>query len=285
MNITDRTFIFKAGMFLLTIIFGIISLFLLVLLSWSIMMGGLFLIILSLILLVIFIPLKLDDTQFTISRLILGVAVVIMLLMFSDLAIIETQKRFNKMNQKVVARGASALNFGDKLAVYNTNLVISFYGRFLGFPEYAYLSFRLNFDTRGGRRKESDFVMKSPKVIGVLNNWISLIKRHRKDVSHVMMPARKISWQLINDDRRVALALNPVTMEAKASPVGQEWRLDCKATSHFSYKKNAKRALLTAGGAELILPEGPFWVLQQAGWLKPYTMVWEWSFYSDDKRL
>ena len=285
MNITDRTFFIKAGMFLLTIAFAIISLFLFLLLLWSIQIGGLFLIIFSLILLVIFTPFKLDKQQFSISRVVLAVAVIVMLLMFSDLTIIEIQSRLDKIDQKVVTLGVEALSIGDKLTVYNTNLMISFYGRLLGFPEYAYQSFRLNFKSDGPRQRESDFMMRSPKVIAALNNWISLTRRHRKDVSHFMVPARRISWQLNNHDRRVALALNPVILEAKASPVGQQWRLDCRATTKFVYQRNAKRVVLSVGDAQLVLPEGPFWVLQQAGWLKPYEMIWEWSVYSDDRRL
>jgi hypothetical protein len=285
MNITDRAFILKASGFFLVVVCGIISLFLLVLLFWSLLMGGLFLTVLSLLLLAIFAPLKIVDRQFLVSRVILAIATIVMLLMFSDLAIVEAQRRFDKLEQKVVSSGAEALSFGDKLAVYNTNLVLSFYGRFLGFPEYAYQSFRLNFKTSGSRHKDSDFAMRSPKVRETLRNWVSLTHRHRKDVSHVMMPTRKISWQLGKEDRRAALALNPVTLKAKACPTGQKWRFDCEATTYFNYSRNGKRFLISAGNAHLILPEGPFWVLQNTGWLKPYTIVWEWTFYSDDNRL
>ncbi|MDO9547715.1 MAG: hypothetical protein Q7J65_01960 [Candidatus Marinimicrobia bacterium] len=285
MNVADHVFIHKVSRLILMIILGIVSFFLLLFLFWSIFIGGLFLIVFSVIMLVVFLPLKLNNQQFTIIRIILGIAALVMILMFSDLPIVEAQKRFNELDSKVANRGLASLTFADKLTVYHTNLIISFYGRILGFPEYGKQSLRLCVTSKSARTWESDFALKSPKVVSVINNWLVLLKRHRRDVSHVMLPARTISWQSTQNDRRVALALNPVTIEAKACPVGNRWRLDCKATTRIKYRSDAERIILTSGDKKLTLPEGPFWALQQAGWLKPYTAVWVWSFFSDDERL
>ncbi|MBN2601152.1 MAG: hypothetical protein JXR87_04090 [Candidatus Marinimicrobia bacterium] len=285
MNITDRVFIRKLGRLILMLILGIISLFLLLFLFWSVCIGGLFLIIFSVIMLTVFLPIKLNNQQFTIVRIIFGIAAVAMILMFADLPIVEIQKRFNELDSRVASRGPATLTFSNKLCVYNTNLIISFYGRLLGFPEYGKQSLRLCVNNRGARTWDSEFPLKSPKVVGVINNWSVLLKRKRRDITHVILPARTISWQNTQNDRRVALALNPVTIEAKASPVGGRWRMDCRATTRVKYRSGTERILLTAGDKKLILPEGPFWALQQAGWLKPYTAVWEWSVFSDDKRL
>jgi len=285
MNVTDRAFMSKLGRLILMVILGIISFFLLLFLFWSICIGGLFLIIFSIIMLAVFLPVKLNNQQFTIIRIILGVAALAMTLMFSDLPIVETQKCFNELDSKVANRGLATLTFSDKLTVYNTNLIISFYGRILGFPEYGKQSLRLCINNDGARIWDSEFPLKSPKVVWVINNWGVLLKRNRRDITHVMLPARTISWQSTQNDRRVALALNPVTIEAKACPVGNRWRMDCRATTRVKYRSGAERILMTAGDKKLILPEGPFWALQQAGWLKPYTAVWEWSVFSDDERL
>ena len=285
MNVTDRAFMSKLGRLILTVILGIVSFFLLLFLFWSVCIGGLFLIIFSLIMLVVFLPIKLGNQQFTIIRIILGVAALAMMLMFSDLPIVETQKRFNELDSRVASGGPAALTFSDKLSVYNTNLILSFYGRILGFPEYGKQSLRLCINSSGARTWDSEFPLKSPKVVGVINNWSVLLKRNRRDITHVMLPARTISWQSTQNDRRVALALNPVTIEAKACPVGNRWRMDCRATTRIKYRRGAERILMTTGDKKLILPEGPFWALQQAGWLKPYTAVWEWSVFSDDERL
>ena len=225
MNITDRAFIYRAGKLLIFLVLSFLSLFLILLVCCSSLISGLFMIIVSVILLMVFLPIRLSDRSFTITRVILGV------------------------------------------------------------PEYGKQSLRLILKTRKPRKWESDFALKSPKVVGVINNWIVLLKRQRRDKSFIKLPPRRISWQSARNDRRVALALNPAKMEAKATPIGDRWQLDIKATTRMKFRQNAKRIILTAGNTNLVLPEKPFWALQQLGWLKPYTVIWEWFVFSDDERL
>ncbi|RKY62008.1 MAG: hypothetical protein DRP96_01395, partial [Candidatus Neomarinimicrobiota bacterium] len=170
MNIADRAFIYRAGKLLIFLVLSFLSLFLILLVCCSLLIGGLFMIIFSVILLVVFLPIRLSDRSFTITRVILGV------------------------------------------------------------PEYGKQSLRLILKTRKPRKWESDFALKSPKVVGVINNWIVLLKRQRRDKSFIKLPPRRISWQSARNDRRVALALNPAKMEAKATPIGDRWQLDIKAT-------------------------------------------------------
>lgn len=285
MSIADRAFIKIVGKLILTVVMGLVSFFVLLLLFGSVLIGGLFMIIFATIMLLVFLPAKLQNMQITISRIILGVAAIVMIIMFSDLPIREAQKRFDGLDVKVIKSGPKSLTLKDKLTVYNANLIISIYGRFLGFPEYAKQSFGLTSKTKAPRSRKSDFALKSPKIVGVVNNWIFLLKKHRRDVAFVMLPARTVSWQTTQGDRRVALALNPVKMEAKGCPVGNRWRLDCKATTRMKYRRGARRVLLLAGNKKFTLPESPFWALQEEGWLKPYTAIWEWSIFSDDERL
>ncbi len=285
MNVLDRTFVRKLVKLVLAILMGIISFFVFILLFWSILLKGPALIAFSVIILAVFLPIKLGNKQYTITRIIIGIAALVIILMFSDLPIREINKRMNEWDSTLTKRGISGYSFSDKLSIYNTNLVISFYGRLFGVPEYGKQSLRLCMKTRNDREWSSDFAMKSPKVIGVIKNWKALLRRQKKNVSRIMLPSRKISWRNYVNDRRVALALNPVILEAKACPEGRRWRLDCKAKLRVKYRKNAKRALLTTGRETLILAEGPFWALQQEGWLFPYTVFWNWSIYTDDKRL
>jgi len=285
MNIADRAFIYRAGKLLIFLVLSFLSLFLILLVCCSSLISGLFMIIVSVILLVVFLPIRLSDRSFTITRVILGIAAVLMMFLFSDLPIREIHHRFNTLDDKVTASGPKALNFWDKMTVYNTNMIIGTYGHILGVPEYGKQSLRLILKTRKPRKWESDFALKSPKVVGVINNWIVLLKRQRRDKSFIKLPPRRISWQSARNDRRVALALNPAKMEAKATPIGDRWQLDIKATTRMKFRQNAKRIILTAGNTNLVLPEKPFWALQQLGWLKPYTVIWEWFVFSDDERL
>ena len=285
MNVLDRAFVHKLVKLVLAILMGIISFFVFILFFWSILLRGPVLIAFSAIMLAVFFPIKLGNKQYTITRIIIGIAALVIILMFSDLPIREINKRVNEWDYTLEKRGISGYSFFDKLSIYNTNLVISFYGRLFGAPEYGKQSLRLCMKTRNDREWSSDFAMKSSKVTGVIKNWCVLLKRRRKNVTHMILPTRKISWRNYVDDRRAALALNPVFLEAKACPVGDRWRLDCEAKLRVKYRKNAKRVLLTTSRETLILAEGPFWALQQEGWLFPYTAIWTWSIYSDDKRL
>ncbi|MBL7067435.1 MAG: hypothetical protein ISS29_06200 [Candidatus Marinimicrobia bacterium] len=285
MNVLDRAFIHKLVKLVLTILMGIISFFVFILLFWSILLKGPVFIAFSAIMLAVFLPIKLGNRQYTITRIIIGIAALVIILMFSDHLIREINKCVDEWDYTLGKHGVAGYSFFDKLSIYNTNLVISFYGRLFGAPEYGKQSLGLCIKTRNDREWFSDFAMKSPKVTGVIKNWKTLLRRQKKNVSRLMLPSRKISWRNYVDDRRVALALNPVILEAKACPVGDRWRLDCKAKLLVKYRKNAKRVLLTTGREPLVLAEGPFWALQQEGWLFPYTAVWTWSIYSDDKRL
>lgn len=285
MNLHDYTFANKAGRLLLRILLGIISFFLLLFFFWSLLIRGPFLIVFALLLILVFLPLMLKSRHYTITRIILSAFAIILIIMFTDLPVREVQSRFNRLAHEVRTDGPASLSFIDKLTVYHTNIIMSLSGRLLGFPEYSRQSWRLC--TGGGAQHSwhSDFALKSPKVAGVFRNWTVLLERQRRDVSYVSLPARFISWQNTQEDRRVALALNPVRLEAKACPVGQRWRFDCRATTRMKYGKSGARVIISVADRQLMLPEAPFWALQQAGWLKPFTAVWEWSFFSDDKRL
>lgn len=285
MNLNDHTFVYKSGRLSLLILLGIISFFLLLFFFWSLLIGGLFLIVITLLLLLVFLPLMQKSRHYTITRIIFSLFIIILIIMFADLPVQEVQSRFNRLAHEVRTDGPGSLSFIDKLTVYHTNIIIVVSGRLLGFPEYGRQSWRLC--TGGGAQHgwHSDFALKSPKVVGVFRNWTVLLERQRRDVSYVSLPARSISWQSTQGDRRVALALNPVKLEAKACPVGQRWRFDCRATTRVKYDKIGARVIISVADRQLMLPEAPFWALQQAGWLKPFTAVWEWSFFSDDKRL
>ncbi|HDP67765.1 MAG TPA: hypothetical protein ENN20_04585 [Candidatus Marinimicrobia bacterium] len=284
-NKNERAFVYRLGQLLLTILLGTVSFFLLLFFFWAVLIGGLFLIVFALILVPVFLPFKLASRHLTIMRIIFGIFALILLLMFAKLPVQEIQHRFDRLERKVAKEGPGALSFTDKLTVYQTNLIISISGQVLGFPEYARQSLRLGIGGGTQRSWRSDFALKSPKVSGVFKNWIVLLGRQSRDVSFVSLPARTVSWQSTADDRRVALALNPVKLEAKASPAGQRWRFDCRATTRMKYREDGSRVIFSVNNQHLILPEAPFWALQQQGWLKPFTVVWEWSFFSDDRRL
>jgi len=127
--------------------------------------------------------------------------------------------------------------------------------------------------------------MKSPKITSAINNWLKLLSYQERNIAQYNLPARKIIWNVYSEDRRVALAMNPVVLEGKALPEGNRWRLDCKASVYVKYRQDEARLLLKLKDNKLINPGGPFWALQELGWLHPYTAVWTWTIYSNDPRL
>ncbi len=285
MNVTDKAFIYKVSKLIATIVLSFISVFIFILFIWSLFIRGPILIAFSTLLLLIFLPLKLDELYLTIIKIGILIVSIALIVIFSAFPMKEIQMRLNHWSYNLGQRGISSFTFMDKVALYNTNLVYGIYAQFIGAPEFGKEVLRLCIPANEIRTWRSAFAMKSPKVIGVINNWIILLNHQKRNVSHYNLPARKITWNDYTSDQRVALALNPVTLEAKASPVGDRWRLDCKATGYIKYRQDGERLLLKSKNQRLLNPGGPFWALQELDWLHPYTAVWIWSIYSDDPRL
>jgi len=233
----------------------------------------------------IFLPLKLDKPLFTLIKVGLLILAVALIIVFSVRPMQEIQKQLNNWNTRLTHQGLRNFSTIDKIAVYNTNLVYGFYAQFIGAPEFGKEVLRLCIPTSSSRNWHSSMAVKSPKITSAINNWLKLLSYQERNVAQYNLPARKIIWNDYSDDRRVALALNPVTLEAKASPVGDRWQLDCKAIVRVKYRQDGEYLLLTSNNKRLINPGGPFWVLQEINWLHPYTAIWSWSIYSDDPRL
>jgi len=285
MNVTDQAFVYRFTKFIATLLLSIISLFLCMFFIWSLFIRGPILIVFAAILLLIFLPLKLDKPLFTLIKVGLLILAVALIIVFSVRPMQEIQKQLNNWNTRLTHQGLRNFSTIDKIAVYNTNLVYGFYAQFIGAPEFGKEVLRLCIPTSSSRNWHSSMAMKSPKITSAINNWLKLLSYQERNVAQYNLPARKIIWNDYSDDRRVALALNPVTLEAKASPVGDRWQLDCKAIVRVKYRQDGEYLLLTSNNKRLINPGGPFWVLQEINWLHPYTAIWSWSIYSDDPRL
>jgi hypothetical protein len=183
--------------------------------------------------------------------------------------------------------GAAGLNTGDALAVYGLNLVMGLGGLAAGFPEVARETLLLCVPGPTVRAWHSDFAMRSPKVREQVQR-LSALTAHENG-TRLAMPRVWIAWSgyaFGSDSMRVALALNsPLELTGTAHREGDRWRLDLVGSARSQYPP---RALITIGqvdGAPIVLDEGLFWVLQERGWLHPFTAEWHWSILSDDARL
>jgi hypothetical protein len=285
MNVNDRAFVHKLSKLIATILLSILSLFIFTFFTWSLFIRGPILIAFAAIMLLIFLPLKLDKLKFTLIKVALLIIALTLIIVFSARPMQEIQKQLNNWNYQLAHQGLRNFSTLDKIAIYNTNLVYGFYAQFIGAPEFGKETLRLCIPSSSSRSWHSSMAMKSPKITSTINNWLVLLSHQKRNVAQYNLPARKITWNDYSDDRRVALALNPVVLEGKALPEGNRWRLDCKASVYVRYRQDGVRLLFKSKDDKLINPGGPFWALQELGWLSPYTAVWTWSIYSDDPRL
>ncbi len=129
--------------------------------------------------------------------------------------------------------------------------------------------------------------MKSDKVRKTLKNFINkLPKSSTPDGKPVNMGQKTILWKgYQGTEKRVALALNPFRIKAKARPADLGWKIEVSGWVRVRYPPKAKVKLFSFLGKPFYFEEGLFWALQRQGWLFPYKANWSWTIYSDDPRL
>lgn len=90
-------------------------------------------------------------------------------------------------------------------------------------------------------------------------------------------------YSMGKSEARYALALNPAEMRVSARRIGSVWALNVSIRVECTYPQRGVATLIRY--PELKIQEGLFWVLEQVGWLHPYTMEWNFSITTDDARL
>lgn len=175
--------------------------------------------------------------------------------------------------------GTSSLSLRDKLGIYGLNVAMGLAALPL-YPEAARETLLLAVppDPTSGRRVfRSSFAMRSTRVREVVESFKAQL-RSAKGTTAALEPVR-VSWpstayrQLGGSEARVALALNPSDVSAVARRSGRGWELEVRVEVRVEYPKRASVLLIES--PRLRVEEGLFWALQQAGWLHPYTAVWE----------
>ena len=110
---------------------------------------------------------------------------------------------------------------------------------------------------------ESDFFLKSGFIQSTIENYTGPVALYWPWDSYVMTDVFAI-----HSEARVALALNTGTLSIEDSKV--------QVSVPCTWPKDAWIYLLDVPWLPKIkLQEGLFWVLEQEGWLYPYTAVWE----------
>ena len=190
--------------------------------------------------------------------------------------------------------GARAFSFRDQIGVYGLNLVMGFGGYLAGYPEVADETISLAWPGAQVRTWASSFAMRSPQVREAVRKMVKGLPA--ADTAAIILPAQSVSWSsygFSEDLLRVALAVNcPFLIEGTgrreidAKGSYGPWILELKGTARIAYPRRGFLPLGVRGnGKPWGLDEGLFWVLEERGWLQPYTAVWRWSLRADDQFL
>ncbi len=198
----------------------------------------------------------------------------------APLAAWEIQHRLDAMAERLAANGWR-LSTPERVRVATLNLAMGLGGYALGYPEVA--SETLWMFVPGPRVREwrSDFAMESPLVRQNVRELLEEARRHGRAEGPVKLSRRRVLWtkrHLERDSRRVALALNsPLFLDAVAYPEGEGWRLEIQGRAAVRYPHRNRVPLGRLFGQPLVIEEGLFAALQEAGWLHPYEAVWSWT--------
>ena len=134
---------------------------------------------------------------------------------------------------------------------------------------------------------DSEFGLGSRKLRERLTEFAAGLASDDTASSRSFGPVRiewsKTDYRLTEPEARYALALNQTTLTAKAERRGNRWLIDVRHEMEVRYPDSSLVTLVSR--PRLRMEEGLFWVLQNYGWLHPYTAEWRFQVYSDDKRL
>ncbi len=104
---------------------------------------------------------------------------------------------------------------------------------------------------------ESDFFLKSEFIQNKLDNYSEPVR--------LAWPPN--SYGLGNAETRIALALNTGTLHVEDGKV--------KISVPCTWPKQSLSNVGFPGLLDIRVQEGLFWILEQEGWIHPYTAVWE----------
>lgn len=182
----------------------------------------------------------------------------------------------------------SAFTLRDRIGIYGLNIVMGVVGYPI-YPEAAKETMLMVLRPGPHARRVfySDFALGSRKVRARLRDFAVSLQSGDTASSRTYGPA-EIEWnhsdyKLTETEARYALALNQTMLTAKAERRGQHWLIDVSDAMQVRYAESAYVTLV--GRPRLRVEEGLFWVLQNCGWLHPYTAEYRFQVYSDDPKL
>jgi hypothetical protein len=199
----------------------------------------------------------------------------------------EVDQKVEQLSRK--PRGdVSAFTLQDRLGIYGLNIVMGAVGYPL-YPEAAKETLLMMLDPGPFARRvfHSDFGLGSYKVRASLRDFAASLQPDDTASERSYGPVR-IEWtrsdyRLTEPEARYALALNQTRLTARAERRGVRWLIDVRHEMEVKYPESIYVTLV--GRPRLRVEEGLFWVLQNYGWLHPYTAEYRFLVYNDDPRL
>ena len=208
-------------------------------------------------------------------------------LALSPLMISEVDRQVEALSRKS-RHDSSAFDLGDRLGIYGLNIVMGVVG-YPFYPEASKETLLMMFEPGPHARRVfySDFGLGSRKVRWRLTDFADSLQSDDSSSSRSYGPVRiewnKLDYRLSEPEARYALALNQTALTAKAERRGERWLIDVRYEMEVRYPDSIMVTLITR--PRLRMEEGLFWVLQNCGWLHPYTAEWRFLVFSDDRRL
>lgn len=269
------------------VLFAFICFITLLGLIWAIIFASYYTAFLLFLFLVSFLPVKLNVRKFWFIRLGIIVTTVILMACTFFIPIYEVNQRVKYLaNNPRTANTLCDFTFRDKLGIYGLNIAMGL----IAYPIYPEMSKQTLFlafppPENGVRTFNSDFALRSSKISSEIREFNrKLLSEKPSELNH----SKRISWRaseyiLGKSEARYALPLNPSYIKLSAVKKNDKWIIDVSLKVECRYPQHSNVYLISK--PELKIEEGLFWVLQESGWLFPYTAEYKFTIMSDDKRI
>jgi hypothetical protein len=170
-------------------------------------------------------------------------------------------QRLNHLSARPIE--LSEFSWFNKVEIYTAYVLMNVLGAPL-YPEIAKEASLMLLPSSEGKVKtfESDFFLESKYIQNKLDNYSEPVRLYWPFDSYVWTDVFKK-----HTEARVALALNTGTLHLEDGKV----RISVPCT----WPKQGLVNVGLPGLLDIRVQEGLFWVLEQEGWIYPYTAVWE----------
>ena len=165
-------------------------------------------------------------------------------------------QRLNHLSARPVE--LSEFSWFNKVEIYTAYVLMNVLGAPL-YPEIAKEASLMLLPSSEGQEMtfESDFFLESRFIQNALDNYSEPVR--------LAWPPN--SYGLGNAETRIALALNTGTLHVEDGRA--------KVSVPCTWPKQSLVNVGLPGLLDIRVQEGLFWILEQEGWIYPYTAVWE----------